>query len=56
MVILLHINENENFTFKISGFKALGPLEENAATRGAGCAPITAFAPNILDIGLLFNT
>jgi len=33
----------------------LGPLEEKAATLGAGRAPRTVFAPNILDTGLLFS-
>lgn len=45
---------NENITFKISGVKALGPLEENAAARGAGWTPRIVLALNILDIGILF--
>lgn len=43
------------FTFKISGVKAFGPLEENDATRGAGCDPILAFEEKILDVALLFS-
>ena len=30
------VAQNENITFKISGVKELGPLEEKAAARGAG--------------------
>lgn len=48
--------ENSNvriFTFKISGVKALGPLEENAVTRGAGSEPNMVLAAKILDFGIL---
>lgn len=44
-----------NITFKISGVNALGPFEENAATRGAGWTPSTVLALEILDIGILFS-
>jgi len=40
-------------TFKISGVSELGPLEEKAATRGAGRDPRTVFAGKMSDLALL---
>lgn len=48
-------SERMFITLRISGVKELGPLEENVATRGAGCAPNTVFALKILDMGLLLS-
>jgi len=38
---------------RISAVKELGPLEENAATRGARRVPITVLAGEINDLGFL---
>lgn len=50
-----HIENSDlrKFTFKISGVKALGPLDENAVTRGAGSEPNVVLAAKILDFGVL---
>jgi hypothetical protein len=40
-------------TFRISGVNEFGPLEENAATRGASRAPKIIFAGNIIVLACL---
>lgn len=40
-------------TFRISAVRELGPLEKNAATRGARHDPITVLADEINEVGFL---